>query len=91
MPALPCLYEAHLPRLQPSLEMSKLWPQQLVKEPMICFDSEMTDEDIATAMDEIGLALFARGKDSAQVKEHLTREADRVAQELKDEQFHFTR
>jgi hypothetical protein len=58
---------------------------------VVCFDSEMTDEDIATAMDEIGLALFARGKTAKQVGECMTREVKRVAAELEDEQFQYTR
>lgn len=58
---------------------------------MICFDSEMTDEDIATAMDEIGLALFARGKTANEVREHIEHEAQLVAEELEHEQFYFTR
>jgi len=57
---------------------------------MVCFESEMTDEDIAEAMEAIGLALFARGKTPSQVQEYMTREAKRVSEELRNEQFHFT-
>ena len=58
---------------------------------MICLQPDMSDDEIAEAMDEIGLALFARGKTAAEVKKHLTREANRVADEMRNEQFQFTR
>lgn len=58
---------------------------------MIYFDDiAMSDEELSDLMDEIGQALFARGKTPAAVEEHLKREVKRVCEELKDEEFYFT-
>lgn len=47
-------------------------------------ENVITDIDIEVAFDSIGKALVRRGYDADKIEEYLVREAERVAQEIRD-------